>query len=63
VSLTIAPTFIVPNFFALFGTIFFMTLYVSTFRTSRIQPDGAGVPPLPPDLHVMVTAPVSGSSP
>jgi len=57
-SLTIGTTVMVTNFFALFSTIFFMTLYLQNVQ--GFSPMATGVRTLPLSLMLMVTAPVSG---
>jgi hypothetical protein len=57
-SLTIGTTVMVTNFFALFGTIFFMTLYLQNVQ--GFSPMATGVRTLPLSLMLMVTASVSG---
>jgi EmrB/QacA subfamily drug resistance transporter len=57
-SLTIGTTVMITNLFALFGTIFFMTLYLQNVQ--GFSPMATGVRTLPLSLMLMVTAPVSG---
>ncbi|MDT5012249.1 MAG: hypothetical protein QOH57_3866 [Mycobacterium sp.] len=57
-SLAIGTAVVVINFFALFGALFFMTLYLENVH--GFSPLAAGVRTLPLSLALMVSAPVSG---
>jgi EmrB/QacA subfamily drug resistance transporter len=57
-SLSIGTAVVVINFFALFGAVFFMSLYLQNVQ--GFSPVQAGVRMLPLSLTLMVTAPVSG---
>jgi EmrB/QacA subfamily drug resistance transporter len=57
-SLSIGAAVVVVNFFALFGALFFMTLYLQNLH--GFSPFGAGVRTLPLSLALMVSAPLSG---
>jgi EmrB/QacA subfamily drug resistance transporter len=57
-SLSIGTAVVVINFFALFGALFFMTLYLQNVQ--GFSPIEAGVRTLPLSLTLMVTAPPSG---
>jgi len=57
-SLSIGTAVVVINFFALFGALFFMTLYLQNVQ--GFSPIEAGVRTLPLSLTLMVTAPLSG---
>lgn len=57
-SLSIGTAVVVINFFALFGALFFMTLYLQNVH--GFSPFGAGVRTLPLSLALMVSAPLSG---
>ena len=58
-SLSIGTAVVVINFFALFGALFFMTLYLQNVH--GFSPFDAGVRTLPLSLALMVSAPLSGS--
>ena len=57
-SLSIGAAVVLINFFALFGTLFFMTLYLQNVH--GFSPFAAGVRTLPLSLALMVSAPLSG---
>ncbi len=57
-SLSIGTAVVVINFFALFGTLFFMTLFLQNVQ--GMSPVEAGVRTLPLSAALMVTAPLSG---
>ncbi|HEY7052404.1 MAG TPA: MFS transporter [Mycobacterium sp.] len=57
-SLSIGTAVVVINFFALFGALFFMTLYLQNVQ--GFSPFDAGVRTLPMSLALMVAAPLSG---
>ena len=57
-SLSIGTAVVVINFFALFGTLFFMTLFLQNVQ--GMGPVEAGVRTLPLSAALMVTAPLSG---
>ncbi|MDT5387362.1 MAG: hypothetical protein QOE04_1003 [Mycobacterium sp.] len=57
-TLSIGAVAVAVNFFALFGTVFFMTLYLQNVQ--GFSPLAAGVRTLPLSLTLMVVAPVSG---
>jgi len=57
-SLSIGTAVVVINFFALFGALFFITLYLQNVQ--GFSPIEAGVRTLPLSLTLMVTAPLSG---
>ena len=57
-SLSIGTAVVLINFFALFGTLFFMTLYLQNVH--GFSPFDAGVRTLPLSLALMVSAPLSG---
>ncbi|CAN5526264.1 MFS transporter [soil metagenome] len=57
-SLSIGTAVVVINFFALFGTLFFMTLFLQNVQ--GMSPVEAGVRTLPMSLALMVMAPLSG---
>src|ERR1700736_5732728 len=57
-SLSIGTAVVVINFFALFGALFFMTLYLQNVH--GFSPFDAGVRTLPLSLALMVCAPLSG---
>lgn len=57
-SLSIGTAVVVINFFALFGALFFMTLYLQNVH--GFSPFDAGVRTLPLSLALMVSAPLSG---
>lgn len=57
-SLSIGTAVVVINFFALFGALFFMTLYLQNVQ--GMSPFDAGVRTLPLSLALMVSAPLSG---
>jgi predicted MFS family arabinose efflux permease len=57
-SLSIGTAVVVINFFALFGALFFMTLYLQNVH--GFSPFCAGVRTLPLSLALMVSAPLSG---
>ncbi|HUO38755.1 MAG TPA: DHA2 family efflux MFS transporter permease subunit, partial [Mycobacterium sp.] len=57
-SVSIGTAVVVINFFALFGALFFMTLYLQNVQ--GLSPVEAGVRTLPLSLTLMVTAPLSG---
>ncbi|MCW2652459.1 MAG: drug resistance transporter, EmrB/QacA subfamily [Mycobacterium sp.] len=57
-SVSIGTAVVVVNFFALFGALFFVTLYLQNVQS--FSPLGAGVRTLPLSLTLMVTAPLSG---
>ena len=58
-SLSIGTAVVVINFFALFGALFFMTLYLQNVH--GFSPFDAGVRTLPLSLALMVSAPLSGA--
>jgi EmrB/QacA subfamily drug resistance transporter len=57
-SLSIGTAVVVINFFALFGTLFFMTLFLQNVQ--GMSPVAAGVRTLPLSVALMVMAPLSG---
>jgi EmrB/QacA subfamily drug resistance transporter len=57
-SLSIGTAVVVINFFALFGALFFMTLYLQNVH--GFSPFDAGVRTLPLSVALMVSAPLSG---
>ncbi|MBI3216340.1 MAG: MFS transporter [Mycobacterium sp.] len=57
-SLSIGTAVVVINFFALFGTLFFMTLFLQNVQ--GMSPVEAGVRTLPLSGALMITAPLSG---
>jgi predicted MFS family arabinose efflux permease len=57
-SLSIGTAVVIVNFFALFGTLFFMTLYLQNVQ--GMSPVEAGVRTLPLSAALMVSAPLSG---
>jgi EmrB/QacA subfamily drug resistance transporter len=57
-SLSIGTLVVVINFFALFGAVFFMSLYLQNVQ--GFSPVEAGLRTLPLSLTLMITAPLSG---
>jgi EmrB/QacA subfamily drug resistance transporter len=57
-SLSIGTVVVIVNFFALFGTLFFMTLFLQNVQ--GMSPVEAGVRTLPLSAALMVSAPLSG---
>lgn len=57
-SLSIGTVVVVVDFFALFGAVFFLSLYLQNVQ--GFSPVAAGVRTLPLSLALMVTAPLSG---